>query len=102
MLQAQAGELDQESLAYLRVRLAPAVATAGWPGSRQYRFEGSGVQVMLWSQAGQCDWRVSASAEAPLRRFTAGLLDLPGLDQALWSSDEEGERLLSEVRRRPR
>jgi hypothetical protein len=102
VLQAQAGELDQESLGYLRVRLAPAVATAGWPGSRQYRFEGSGVQVMLWSQAGQCDWWVSASTEAPLRQFTAGLLDLPGLDQALWSSDEEGERLLSEVRRRPR
>jgi hypothetical protein len=89
VLQAQAGELDQESLGYLRVRLAPAVATAGWPGSRQYRFEGSGVQVMLWSQAGQCDWWVSASTEAPLRQFTAGLLDLPGLDQALWSSDEE-------------
>jgi hypothetical protein len=63
VLQAQAGELDQESLGYLRVRLAPAVATAGWPGSRQYRFEGSGVQVMLWSQAGQCDWWVSASTE---------------------------------------
>jgi hypothetical protein len=102
VLQAQAAELDLASLGHLQARLAPAVATAGWPGSRQYRFEGRGVQVMLWSQAGQCDWWVSAVSEASLRQFTAGLLDLPGLGQALWSNDEDGERLLSEVRRRPR
>jgi hypothetical protein len=99
VLQAQAAELDQASLGYLQAELIPAVPTAGWPGSRQYRFEGRGVQVMLWSQVGQCDWWVSASSDAPLRQFTAGLLDLPGLDQALWSNDEEGERLLSEARR---
>ena len=99
VLQAQAAELDQASLGYLQARLAPAVATAGWPGSRQYRFEGRGVQVMLWAQAGQCDWWVSAASAAPLRQFTAGLLDLPGVDQALWSNDEDGERLLSDVRR---
>jgi hypothetical protein len=99
VLQAQAAELDQASLGYLQAELTPAVPTAGWPGSRQYRFEGCGVQVMLWSQAGQCDWWVSADREASLRQFTAGLLDLPGLDQALWSSDKEGERLLSEARR---
>jgi hypothetical protein len=101
VLQAQAAELDQASLGYLQARLAPAVATAGWPGSRQYRFQGSGVQVMLWAQAGQCDWWVSAASAAALRQFTAGLLDLPGVGQTLWSSDQDGERLLSEVRRWP-
>lgn len=52
VLQAQAAEVDPASLGYLQARLAPAVATAGWPGSWQYRFEGHGVRVMLWSQAG--------------------------------------------------
>ena len=99
LMQAQAAELDQASLGCLQAKLTPAVTTTGWPGSRQYRFEGSGVQVMLWSQAGQCDWWISAASEAPLRQFTASLLDLPGLGQALWSSDQDGERLLSQARR---
>jgi hypothetical protein len=99
VLQAQAAELDQVSLGYLQARLAPAVATAGWPGSRQYRFEGRGMQVLLWSQAGQCDWWVSAASQASLRQFTIGLLDLSGVGRALWSNDEDGERLLSEARR---
>lgn len=86
VLQAQAAELDRASLGYLRARLAPAVATAGWPGSREHRFEGRGVQVMLWAQAGQCDWWISAASAAALRQFTVGLLDLPGVGQALWSN----------------
>ena len=55
LLMAQAVELDQDSLRYLRARLAPAVVTAGWPGPRQYRFECQDVRVMLWSCSGQCD-----------------------------------------------
>lgn len=56
------------------------------------------MRVMLWSQAGQCDWWVSAASLASLRQFAAGLLDLPALRRTLWSSDEDGERLLSEAR----
>jgi hypothetical protein len=67
VLQAQAAELDQVSLGYLQARLAPAVATAGWPGSRQYRFEDRGVQVLLWSQAGQ--W--TGGSRPPARRLCA-------------------------------
>lgn len=99
VLHAQAAELDLASLGYVQARLAPAVATAGWPGPRQYRFEGRDVRVMLWSQAGQCDWWVSAASPASLRQFAAGLLNLPGLRQALWSNDEDGQRLLDEARR---
>ena len=97
--QAQAPELAWSGLGYLRARLSPAVATAGWPGSRQYRFEGRGVQVLLWSQHGQCDWRIPAAAEESLRAFAAGLLELPGLRDTLWSSDDAGTRLLDESRR---
>ena len=99
VLQAQALELAQSELGYLRARLSPAVATAGWPGSRQYRFEGRGVQVLLWSQHGQCDWWISAATEESLRAFAAGLLELPGLRDTLWSNDDAGTRLLDESRR---
>jgi hypothetical protein len=102
LLQAQAAELDQASLGYLQARLAPAVATAGWPGARQYRFEDQDVPVMLWSHAGQCDWWVSASSEGSLRAFAAGLLDLADLRRALWSNDGFSARLLHELRRAPR
>ena len=101
VLQAQAAALDLASLGYLQARLAPALATAGWPGPRQYRFEDRDVRVMLWSQAGQCDWWVSAASPASLRQFAAGLLHLPALRQALWCNDQDGERLLSEARQLP-
>src|SRR5262249_8474142 len=79
LLQAQARGLDETSLARLEGLLSPGPSTAGWPGSRQYRFEGEGVQVMLWAHEGQCDWWISATSEAQLTAFTAQLIDLPGL-----------------------
>lgn len=97
VLQAQAPELARSELGYLRARLSRAVATAGWPGSQQYRFEGRGVQVLQWSQQGQCDWWISAAAEDSLRAFAAGLLELPGLRDTLWSNDDAGTRLLGEL-----
>jgi hypothetical protein len=98
VLQAQAAELDQASLSYLRDRLTPAVATAGWPGPAQYRFEGQDVRVMLWSQAGQCDWWISGSDESALKALAEGLLSLSDLRSALWSNDDAGAALLDELR----
>jgi hypothetical protein len=102
LLQAQAGELDRVSLGYLGAKLAPAIATAGWPGARQYRFEGQDVRVMLWSYAGQCDWWVSASSESSLKAFATGLMDLSDLRSTLWSNDGSSAQLLNELRRTPR
>ena len=56
---------------------------------------------MLWPQAGQCDWWISAARPASLRQFAAGLLHLPALRHTLWSNDEDGERLLSQARGLP-
>ena len=61
------------------------------------RVEGRGVQVLLWSQHGQCDWWISAAAEESLRAFAAGLLELPGLRDTLWSNDGAGTRLIGEL-----
>lgn len=97
VLMAQAVELDQASLGYLQARLAPAVATAGWPGPRQYRFEHRDVRVMLWAFSGQCDWWISASNERSLKEFAAGLLDLSNLRRALYSNDDRGDQVLHEL-----
>lgn len=95
LLQAQAPELDGASLARLEGLLSPALSTAGWPGSRQYRFGGAGVRVMLWTQRGQCDWWISAASEPQLVAFMAGLIDLPGLRDCLWSTSGAGERIIA-------
>jgi hypothetical protein len=97
VLQAQAPELDEASLVRLEGLLSPALSTAGWPGSSQFRFEGGGVRVMLWTQKGQCDWWISAASEAQLMAFTARLIDLPGLRGYLWSTSDAGERVLAEL-----
>lgn len=97
LLMAQATELDQASLGYLQARLAPAVATAGWPGPRQYRFEHRDVRVMLWPGSGQCDWWISASNKLSLKAFAAGLPDLSNLRQALYSNDDSGAQVLREL-----
>ena len=97
LLIAQAAELDPASLSYLQARLAPAVATAGWPGPRQYRFEHRDVRVMLWSGSGQCDWWISAADELSLKQFAAGLLDLSNLRQALYSNDDSGAQVLHDL-----
>lgn len=98
LLMAQAAELDQASLGHLQAWFAPAVATAGWPGSRQYRFEDRDMRIMLWSSSGQCDWWVSASNELSLRGLAAGLLGLSNLRSALWSNDDAGARVLDRLR----
>jgi hypothetical protein len=104
VLMAQAAELDQATLSYLQRRLLEVLGTVGWPGQRQYRFEDEDhdVRVMLWAGASQCDWHVSATSRDPLVAVAAGLIELPSLRQALWSNDEAGTRMLSELRGRRR
>lgn len=97
-LTAQAAELDQGSLRYLQQRLASAVTTAGWPGLRQYRFEHYDQRVMLWCDAGQCDWLISAASEGSLKALAAEVLDLSNLREVLWADDTSSRRLLDELR----
>ena len=84
---AQAEVLDDTALGYLRERCTPSVTTEGWPGGRQYRFENQRARVLLWSDAGQCDWLISARTEEALTEFTAGLLTLRCLRTARWADE---------------
>ena len=97
-LTAQAAELDHGSLRYLQQRLAATVTTAGWPGLRQYRFERYDQRVMLWSDAGQCDWLIAAASEASLRALAAEVLGLSNLREVLGADNASSRRLLDELR----
>ena len=95
---AKAAELDQGSLRYLQQRLASTVTTAGWPGLRQYRFEHCDQRVMLWCDAGQCDWLISAASEVSLKALAAEVLGLSNLREVLWADNASSRRLLDELR----
>ena len=98
LLQAQGAALDQASLDYLAARLAFVGTTTGWPGTRQYRFEGQDVRVLLWASSRHCDWFISAPGEPSLKAFAAGLLNLSNLRRFLYSDDDAGARVLDELR----
>jgi hypothetical protein len=76
-----------------------AASAADFIAARRWDHRCLTTGPVLQAQAAELDWWVSAASDAALRQFTAGLLDLPGVGQALWSNDEDGERLLSETRR---
>lgn len=94
LIQAQAAELDGESLDFLRGRFSECLPTKGWPGAAQHRFAGSGVRIMLWSAPGQCDWWISGTNTAALRAAVVEIMALSDLGSALWSNDDAGEELL--------
>jgi hypothetical protein len=101
LLQAQAAELDQASMDFLRANFREVHPTQGWPAAAQFRFEGSGgVKIMLWSDKGQCDWWLSAAIAADLDPVVRLLLDLSDLRTSMWSNDLEGEVLLRAIRDR--
>jgi hypothetical protein len=98
LLQAQAAEVDPASLAFLTTNFSQVHPTRGWPAAEQYRFEGHGVRIMLWSGKGQCDWWLSADRAAELESLARQVLELSNLRESLWSSDAVGEALLRAVR----
>jgi hypothetical protein len=98
LLQAQAAELDPAAIGFLRTNFREVHPTRGWPAAEQYRFEGSGVKIMLWSGEGQCDWWLSAADAADLEPIARQLLDLSDLRTSLWSNDAEGDALIRAIR----
>jgi hypothetical protein len=98
LVQAQAAELDQASMDFLRVNFREVHPTRGWPAAEQYRFEGDGAKILLWSGRGQCDWWISADSAEDLESVARRLLDLSDLRTSLWSNEVEGDALLRRIR----
>jgi hypothetical protein len=98
LIQAQAQVLDEDSLAVVRAGFEEGPTTRGWPGHTQYRFEGRGVKMMLWSGSRQCDWWLSATDTDTLAQVITDLMALSDLRDTFWSNDLAGEALLREIR----
>ena len=96
LLQAQASAVDSTVLATLRANCDEGVTTFGWPCTANYRFERTGVSLMLWACADQCDWWMSADDLPSLRAALAWILPRAGLREFLWSNDRHGTDLLAE------
>jgi hypothetical protein len=98
VLQAQATDIDAETLDLLRRLFDECLPTRGWPGDSQYRFEDRSSKIMLWLAPGQCDWWISSRDKTALREITEPLLHVSDLQHSLWSNDTGGDALLQELR----
>jgi hypothetical protein len=98
LVQAQAEELADPALAFLRGAFEEVLPTRGWPAVNQYRFQRADAKIMLWSGSGQCDWWVSAADPTSLEELVTRLLPLSDLQTSLWGHEPDGEAVLRRVR----
>lgn len=96
LVQAQAAPVEDLTIKRLHELFHRGIATLGWPGAEQLRFQRDGVQIMLWSARDQCDWWISGPAEQ-VRSAVAEIAALSDLQETLWSNDTQGMALLSSL-----
>jgi hypothetical protein len=53
---------------------------------------------MLWCDAGQCDWLISAASEVSLKALATEVLGLSNLREVLSADNASSRRLLDELR----
>jgi hypothetical protein len=98
LIQAQNGPLSEKALDRLRQHFRETVRTYGWPGDNQYRFEGDGLRLLLWSVAGgQTDWWLAADDELRLAEAARKIWLLDDVGKAFWSNTGEGEAALARI-----
>ncbi len=98
VIQAQNGPLSENALDHLRLHFRESVRTWGWPGDAQYRFEGDGLRLLLWSvTGGQTDWFLTADDEPSLTEAARKIWHLDNVGDALWSNTEKGEAALARI-----
>jgi hypothetical protein len=96
LLQAQNGPLTEGALDSLRFHFRENVRTYGWPGDTQYRFEGDGHRLLIWSAAG-ADWWLAADDELSLAEAARKIWHLDDVGEAFWSNTEKGETALARI-----
>lgn len=101
VVQAQSAPLDAETERYLCARFSAAVTTWAWPTRRALRFESDdGLTLTVWDDAEQCDWWISSPDPELTGRHVAALMPFSDLATSFWSADDDGDALLTELRRR--
>lgn len=94
LLQAQANRIDDRVLAWLRESFDELTPTYDWPAAVVLRFEGRGLRVMLWIDDSRTDWWICGEE----RGILAELVTFANLAQTIWSNDEHGMRILSDLK----
>jgi hypothetical protein len=96
LLQAQNGPLTEGTLDRLRLHFRENVRTYGWPGDAQYRFEGDGQRLLIWSAFG-ADWFLAADDERSLAEAARKIWHLDDVGKAFWSNTVEGAAALAQI-----
>jgi hypothetical protein len=98
VIEAQNGPLSEGALDHLRQHFHETVRTYGWPGDDQYRFEGDGLRLLLWSVPGdQTDWILSADNEPSLAEGARKIWHLDDVGKAFWSHKKKSDAALDRI-----
>ena len=98
LIQAQNKPLSSEALGELQRRFDQEVTTYGWPTHTQYRFQKSGLYLLVWADDSQADWWLTADTPGHLAEAARDLWQLDQVGAAFWSNDRTGEAILDQLR----
>ena len=98
LIQAQNGSLTEGALDRLRLHFRESVRTWGWPGDAQYRFEGDGQRLLIWSvSGGGADWFLQADDELSLAEAARKISSFDDVGKAFWSHTDNGKTALAHI-----
>jgi hypothetical protein len=99
LVQAQNIKLSGAAIDLLSREFVPVLSTRCWPGSAQYRFQGSGCGVLIWDSPEQADWFVGARDAESLRVAleTIGNIDL--VSKQFYDCSTIGREVLAGLRK---
>ncbi len=94
---AQAEPLRVDDLSRLRSNFHEGPATFSWPGKENHRFSDEGMRILIWSNPGQADWRLSAKTSESLFELTKRVWVCSNLSRALYGRDQVGKDVLKQL-----
>lgn len=87
LVQAQSAPLPADALSQLQKTFRSEAITHGWPGSTQYRFQGDGFAILVWSSENQADWFLSGENEPALEHGLSAISRIDSVGVAFYRVD---------------
>jgi len=87
LVQAQNAPLSAAAVLQLEAMFQKEPMTHGWPGSTQYRFQGSGFAILIWSSERQAEWFLSGENEAALHDGLRAISGIDNVGRAFYRAD---------------
>jgi len=99
LVQAQNRPLSPQALQVLQGLFDERPRTFGWPGSAQYRFDGSQHGVLIWSTENQqADWFVGAADATSLESALRLVWDLDGVGESFYDCSMIARAVLAKLK----